>query len=91
MTPPGQMNWYFWIFPQQRKGMKRLVNVVEQVAAQIHMPLTVGGGIRTIQDMRQLLLAGADKISINSAAVANPLIIKTRCRIVWQSMYRTGR
>jgi cyclase len=58
------------------EGHETVVNVVEQVAAQIHMPLTVGGGIRTIQDMRQLLLAGADKISINSAAVANPQLLK---------------
>ncbi len=58
------------------EGHETVVNVVEQVAAQIHMPLTVGGGIRTIQDMRQLLLAGADKISINSAAVANPQLLQ---------------
>ena len=57
------------------EGHETVVNVVEQVAAQIHMPLTVGGGIRSIADMRRLLLAGADKVSINSAAVKNPQIL----------------
>ena len=49
-----------------------MVHVVEQVAAQVFIPLTVGGGIRTIEDIQCLLNAGADKISINTAAVKNP-------------------
>lgn len=49
-----------------------MVHVVEQVAAQVFIPLTVGGGIRTIEDIRRMLNAGADKISINTAAVKNP-------------------
>jgi len=48
-----------------------LVHVVEEVAGQVFIPLTVGGGIRTIEDIRRLLIAGADKVSINTAAVAN--------------------
>ena len=49
-----------------------MVHVVEQVAGQVFIPLTVGGGIRTIEDIRKLLNAGADKVSINTAAVHNP-------------------
>jgi cyclase len=49
-----------------------MVHVVEAVAAQVFIPLTVGGGIRTVEDIRRLLNAGADKVSINSAAVARP-------------------
>ena len=49
-----------------------MVQVVEQVASQVFIPLTVGGGIRTIDDIRRMLNAGADKVSINTAAVKNP-------------------
>ncbi|HEX2709404.1 MAG TPA: HisA/HisF-related TIM barrel protein, partial [Candidatus Deferrimicrobium sp.] len=49
-----------------------LIEVVRKTAEQVFMPLTVGGGIRTIEDIRSLLLAGADKVSINTAAVADP-------------------
>ncbi|PKM12552.1 MAG: imidazole glycerol phosphate synthase subunit HisF [Gammaproteobacteria bacterium HGW-Gammaproteobacteria-3] len=49
-----------------------LVHVVEQVASEVFIPLTVGGGIRTLDDIRRMLNAGADKVGINSAAVANP-------------------
>jgi imidazole glycerol-phosphate synthase subunit HisF len=52
-----------------------ILNVVQRTAEACFMPLTVGGGVRTIEDMRQLLLAGADKISINSAAVADRKIV----------------
>src|SRR5690606_19182286 len=49
-----------------------ILDVVQRTADQVFMPLTVGGGIRTIDDIRALLNAGADKVSINSAAVRNP-------------------
>ena len=52
-----------------------LVHVVEAVASQVFIPLTVGGGIRTLDDIRTLLNAGADKVSINTAAVKNPCFI----------------
>ena len=52
-----------------------IVHVVEAVAGEVFIPLTVGGGIRTADDMRALLLAGADKVSINSAAVRTPELI----------------
>ena len=49
-----------------------IVHVVEQVASEVFIPLTVGGGIRTLDDIRRMLNAGADKVGINSAAVFNP-------------------
>lgn len=52
-----------------------MVEVVERTAAQVFIPLTVGGGIRTVEDMYRMLRAGADKISINTAAVLNPQLI----------------
>lgn len=52
-----------------------MVRVVEQTADQVFIPLTVGGGLRTTDDMRRMLLAGADKVSLNSSAVADPTLI----------------
>lgn len=52
-----------------------VADVVERTAAQVFVPLTVGGGIRTLEDFRLLLRAGADKISVNSAAVSDPTLI----------------
>lgn len=53
-----------------------IVSVVEQVASQVFIPLTVGGGIRELKDIRKMLNAGADKVSINTTAVFNPEFIK---------------
>ena len=53
-----------------------LVHVVEAVAGQVFIPLTVGGGIRTVEDIRRMLNAGADKVSINTAAVTRPEFVK---------------
>jgi len=53
-----------------------IVHVVEQVAGEVFIPLTVGGGIRTLEDIRRMLNAGADKVGINSAAVANPEFVR---------------
>ncbi len=58
------------------EGRKTTLNMVEQVAKQVFIPFTVGGGIKTIEDMRSILLAGADKVAINSQAVKNPQLIK---------------
>jgi cyclase len=52
-----------------------LLHVVESVAAQVFIPLTVGGGVRKVEDVRRLLNAGADKVSINTAAVQNPQLV----------------
>ena len=54
---------------------KTILNVVEEVASQIFIPLTVGGGISSINDIRSLLNSGADKITINTAAINNPNLI----------------
>ena len=56
-------------------GRATVADVVERTAEQVFVPLTVGGGIRTLEDFQQLLRAGADKISVNSAAVADPTLI----------------
>lgn len=57
-------------------GRDTLYDVVERTADQVFMPLTVGGGIRTLEDIRRLLLAGADKVSINTAAVVRPEFVR---------------
>jgi imidazole glycerol-phosphate synthase subunit HisF len=54
-----------------------IVHVVEQVASEVFIPLTVGGGIRTEEDIRRMLNAGADKVGINTAAVFNPEFVKS--------------
>jgi cyclase len=53
-----------------------LLHVIESVAAQVFIPLTVGGGVRRVEDVRRLLNAGADKVSINTAAVQNPQLVE---------------
>ena len=53
-----------------------ILDVIERVAEQVFIPLTVGGGIRSIDDVRRLMNVGADKISINTAAVTNPQLVK---------------
>lgn len=58
------------------EGRKTMVNVIKKVAEVVFIPLTVGGGIKTIRDIEDLLKAGADKVSINTAAVLNPDIIE---------------
>jgi cyclase len=57
-------------------GRDLILHIIEAVASQVFIPLTVGGGVRTVDDVRRLLNAGADKVSFNSAAVANPQIIR---------------
>ena len=52
-----------------------ILHIIEAVASQVFIPLTVGGGVRSVQDVRRLLNAGADKVSFNSAAIANPQVI----------------
>ena len=66
-----------------------IVHVVEEVAGQVFIPLTVGGGIRKVEDIRRMLNAGADKVAINTAAVHNPEFVKqaaekfgSRCIVV---------
>jgi cyclase len=53
-----------------------ILHIIEAVASKVFIPLTVGGGVRTVEDVRRLLNAGADKTSFNSAAIANPQVIR---------------
>jgi imidazole glycerol-phosphate synthase subunit HisF len=55
---------------------KTIIKVVEKVANEVFMPLTVGGGIRTIKDIREILLAGADKVTVNTTAIENPEFVQ---------------
>ena len=57
-------------------GRDLILPIIEQVASQVFIPLTVGGGVRQVGDIQRLLSAGADKVSINSAAVANPELVR---------------
>jgi cyclase len=57
-------------------GRDLILPIIEAVASQVFIPLTVGGGVRSVEDVRRLLNAGADKVSFNSAAVANPQVIR---------------
>ena len=62
------------------EGRAILIDMVRQTAEQCFMPLTVGGGVRGVEDVRQLLLAGADKISLNTAAVQSPDVVAQASR-----------
>jgi len=59
-----------------------LLDVIERVASKVFIPLTVGGGVRRVEDVRRLLNAGADKVSINTSAVQNPELVREASRIV---------
>ena len=60
-------------------GRGLILKIIEDVAAQVFIPLTVGGGVRSVDDVRRLLNAGADKVSINTAAVENPQLVADAC------------
>ena len=62
------------------EGRDTMLDVVRRVSSQVFIPLTVGGGIRTIEDARRMLEAGADKVSVNSSAVADPELIREASR-----------
>ena len=59
-----------------------ILDVIERVAAKVFIPLTVGGGVRKVEDVRRLLNAGADKVSINTSAVQNPALVHEASGIV---------
>jgi len=63
------------------ENRKIMIDVVRKVAKKIFIPFTVGGGIRTVNDIREILLAGADKVSVNTAAVKNPALITEAAKI----------
>jgi len=66
-----------------------MIDVVQRVAETIFIPFSVGGGIRNLEDMRKVILAGAEKVSVNSAAVNEPEII-AQVQGVWQSVHCAG-
>ena len=63
------------------EGRKTMTDVVRKTAQHVFVPLTVGGGIRTVEDFREILRAGADKVSVNSAAVKDPQLIADAAKI----------
>src|SRR5215813_2391083 len=72
----GADEMVFFDITASAHGRKTMVDVIERTADQCFMPLTVGGGIKSVEDMFTMLRAGADKISINSSALANPELIR---------------
>jgi cyclase len=72
----GADEMVFFDITASAQGRATMIGVIERAADQCFMPLTVGGGIRSVQDMHALLRAGADKTSINSSALANPALIR---------------
>ncbi len=72
----GADEMVFFDITASAHGRATIVDVIERTADQCFMPLTVGGGIRTVDDMHAMLLAGADKVSINSSALATPDLIR---------------
>ncbi len=70
----------FYDITASSEGRDIMIDVVRRVAERIFIPFSVGGGIRTVDDMRRVILAGAEKVSVNSAAVENPSIISEGAR-----------
>ena len=88
----------FYDITASHEGRGIMLKVVEDVASQIFIPFSVGGGISTVADMREVLLAGAEKISVNSAAVKTPHIISegaaafgSQCIVVGMDVLRVPR
>lgn len=78
-------------------GRDLILDIIEAVASQVFIPLTVGGGVRTVADVRRLLNAGADKVGINTSAVTNPQLVAdaadkygSQCIVVAIDAKRTG-
>ena len=93
----GADEMVFYDITASAHGRATMVDVIRRVAERCFMPLTVGGGVRTVEDMRELLKAGADKTSINSSAVSNPDLIRqgaekfgSQCIVVSIDAKRTG-
>ena len=72
----GADEMVFFDITASAHGRATIIDVIERTADQCFMPLTVGGGIRAVEDMHQMLMAGADKVSINSSALATPELIR---------------
>ena len=93
----GADEMVFFDITASAHGRATMISVIERAADQCFMPLTVGGGLRTVEDMYAMLRAGADKISINSSALANPELIRagaekfgSQCIVVSIDAKKTG-
>ena len=93
----GADEMVFFDITASAHGRESMIGVIERTAAKCFMPLTVGGGIRTVEDMRTMLQAGADKISINSSAISTPELISqgaarfgSQCIVVSIDAKKTG-
>ena len=93
----GADEMVFFDITASAHGRKTMIEVIECVAEKCFMPLTVGGGIRVVEDVQTLLRAGADKVSVNSAALATPDLIRagaerfgSQCIVVSIDAKRTG-
>src|SRR5579864_9575110 len=93
----GADEMVFFDITASAHGRTSMISVIERAADQCFMPLTVGGGIRTVEDMYAMLRAGADKISINSSALATPELIRagaekfgSQCIVVSIDAKKTG-
>jgi imidazole glycerol-phosphate synthase subunit HisF len=93
----GADEMVFFDITASAHGRATMISVIERVAEKCFMPLTVGGGIRTVEDMYAMLRAGADKVSINSAALTNPELVRagaekfgSQCIVVSIDAKRTG-
>src|SRR6202453_1340141 len=87
----------FYDITASAEKRETMLDVVARTAEQVFIPLTVGGGVRTLEDARELLRVGADKISVNSAAVADPSLIEAvsatfgaQCVVVGIDVRRVG-
>jgi cyclase len=87
----------FYDIAASSSGRETMVEVVARTAERVFIPLTVGGGVRSLEDARQLLRVGADKVSVNSAAVLNPGIVDevaatfgAQCMVLGMDVRRTG-
>jgi imidazole glycerol-phosphate synthase subunit HisF len=87
----------FYDITASAEGRATMFDVVSRTAEQVFIPLTVGGGVRTLDDARRLLRLGADKVSVNSAAVARPELVReisgtfgAQCTVVGVDMRRKG-
>ena len=94
----GADEMVFFDITASAHGRRTMIEVIERVADKCFMPLTVGGGIRSVDDMQGMLRAGADKVSINSAALATPDLIRagaerfgSQCIVVAIDAKRVGR